>query len=604
MTGTQPAVLLRQARTRLRYLGYDGRVRRGVLIGLGALAALCVAWIVITGLLARQQVRQIEHSMRRVQSLVASGRLDEARQVVAGVVPAARRADLLTSGPAWWVVAHVPYLGAPAETIRGATAAGVELSADAVPKLIEVARLMDPERLRVHGDTIDLDALAAAAPELRAAASTLHAATLRVDALPHRTWLSAVDGPRSALAAQLHQFGGYVDAAARAARVLPQMLGADGTRRYFIGLQNEAEARGTGGLPGAFAIAVADHGRVRFTHFESDAALLPADKVIATGLDFGADYARAYGDSLPTSSFLNSNVSPDFRYAAQVWARMWQRTSGEHVDGAVAVDPAVLGYVLAVTGPVHLPDGRAVTAQNIVTLTERDEYTLFPGYAERKAFLVAVLKASSQKLISGAGDATRLAQAMVRASAQQRLLVWSSDAAVQHQLQQTSYAGAVPDSTRPFIGPVLNNTSGGKLDFYLTRTLDYHRSGCGPMRDVQVTLTLTNHAPEAGLPRYVTDRLDPAPADARVGDYSTLLDYYASKGAQLLSVSLNGDPVAAARKSVGGRPIFRLPVELRRATTQSIVLHLMEPAGSGDPLVWVQPGVAPVAVRVFSQSCG
>jgi len=34
------------------------------------------------------------------------------------------------------------------------------------------------------------------------------------------------------------------------------------------------------------------------------------------------------------------------------------------------------------------------------------------------------------------------------------------------------------------------------------------------------------------------------------------------------------------------------------------VLHLMEPAGSGSPLVWLQPGVAPTAVRVFSQPCG
>jgi hypothetical protein len=588
------------------YQAYDRRVRRAVLFALGALALLAAAWIVVTGLLARQQVRQIEHNLRRVQSLVASGRLDEARQAVAGIVPAARRADLLTSGPAWWVAAHVPYLGEPAETIRGATAAGVDLSADAVPQLIDVAKLMDPARLRVHGDTIDLHALLTAAPNLQAAASTLRAVTYRVDALPHSTWLPAVDGPRSALAAQLHQFGGYVDAAARAARVLPPLLGADGPRRYIIGLQNEAEARGTGGLPGAFAIAVADHGRVRFTHFESDAALLPADtnKLIATGLDFGSDYARAYGDSLPTTSFLNSNVSPDFRYAAQVWTRMWERTSGEHVDGAVAVDPAVLGYVLAVTGPVRLPDGRTVSAQNIVTLTERDEYTLFPGYAQRKAFLVAVLKASSQKLISGVGDAAALAKALVRASSQRRLLVWSSDSAAQRELEQTTYAGAIPDTTRPFIGPVLNNTSGGKLDFYLARTLDYHRSGCGPMRDVQVTITLTNHAPVTGLPRYVTDRLDAAPAGARVGDYSTLLDYYASNGAQLLSVSRNGDPVAAARKSDHGRPIFRLPVELRRGATQTIVLHLMEPAGSGSPLVWLQPGVAPAAVRVFSQPCG
>ena len=388
--------------------------------------------------------------------------------------------------------------------------------------------------------------------------------------------------------------------------VLPAMLGADTPQRYFIGMQNEAEMRGTGGLPGAFAIAVASHGQVRFTHFGSDAELEPAaaDGKIATGLDFGAGYTAAYGQSLPTASFLNSNVSPSFQYAGQIWARMWEQVSGEHVDGAIAVDPTVLGYVLGVTGPVQTADGITVSAQNIVSLTERDEYAVFSDNAARKAFLVSVLKASAHQLTSGRGSAAGLAEQLVLASKEQRLQVWSADPAVERELAATSYGAVLGPTSRPLAAPVLNNLSGGKLDYYLTRTLTYHRSGCGDTRDVLVTLTLTNNAPASGLPAYVTDRLDVPPGTSRPGDYSTLLDYYATKGAQLLSVRRNGTPTTATVLTVDGQPVFRLQVPLPRGATQTIELHLQEPAGSGNPVIWRQPGVTPMSVTAYSQSCG
>src|SRR6185437_9172373 len=313
------------------------------------------------------------------------------------------------------------------------------------------------------------------------------------------------------------------------------------------------------------------------------------DKLIDTGLDFGPGYTHAYGPSEPARSFPNSNVSPNFPYAAQIWARMWEKVSGQHLDGAIAVDPAVLGYLLGATGPVTVPTGQSVTAQNIVTLVERDEYTLFSDNNARKDFVVSILKATSNKLISGAGGATQIAKAMVTASEQQRLLVWSADPAVQKVLAATSYAGAIPNDKRPLSAVVLNNTSGGKLDFYLTRTIDYHRSGCGSSRDVLVTITLKNNAPASGLPSYVTGRLDAAPPDAKPGDYSTLLDYYATAGAQLLSVTVNNQPATAGLDTDLGHPIFRMPLELPRGRTQTIVLHLQEPAGSGTPRLWVQP---------------
>jgi hypothetical protein len=150
----------------------------------------------------------------------------------------------------------------------------------------------------------------------------------------------------------------------------------------------------------------------------------------------------------------------------------------------------------------------------------------------------------------------------------------------------------------------LNNSAAGKLDYYLTRSLTYHRSGCGPTRDVLVTIELTNSAPATGLPPYVNTRLDKHAYPVQPGDNRTLLDYYATAGAQLLSVARNGKPSTASVEHALGHPVYRLDVELPRGATQTIVLHLREPAGNGEPRIWRQPGVTALGVTVQSQSCG
>lgn len=595
----------RRTRRRARkYLREHRKPIRLGLIGASLLVGLGLVWILITGLLARQQAQHLEDRLTTVRQLLTEGRLDEARQLAAGIPAIADRAHDLTSGPAWWVGAHLPFIGKPLDVTRGTMAAGAKVSG-AIPELMQVVAQLDPTNLRVNGDTVRLGPLERAAPALEDASRTVNEGASDIAALPSSTWLGLVDRGRDRIAVDIELIRGYVDAANRVAQVLPTMLGNDRPQTYFIGLQNEAELRGTGGLPGAFAIARAYHGTLHFTHFYSDAALLPPgpEHLIPTGLDFGRGYDSAYGPSLPTSTFVDSNVSPNFPYAAQIWQTMWEKVSGQHVDGVLALDPTVLSYFLNVTGPAQLPKGGSINAANVVTLTQRDEYTLFPDNLQRKRFIVAVLKAASTKLTSGAGSGLGILQAASLAGSEQRLLAWSEDPQIERQLEASHFAGAIPQDRRPFSALILNNASGGKLDFYLVRALAYERTGCGALRDVTVTIKLTNHAPPAGLPPYVVSRLDRPPPGARPGDYRSLVDLYATPGAQLQSVTLNGNRSTAAVENDLGHPIFRFDLELPRGTTQTLSVHLREPAGVGSPQIWRQPGVAPLQVQVYDQRC-
>jgi hypothetical protein len=562
-------------------------------------------WIAITGFLAARQARDISNRLQDIKILVSQGNTVEARLLAADVADMAHRLDRLTSGPAWWIGSNIPYLGDPLASVRSLASASDEIGSKVVPILTQESERIDPAALRVRGDTFRLTPLVQALPGLEQADAGLLAAKRRIEDGPSSTWLSAVDDKHASLADQVSQIEGYVAAAVRAARIAPTMLGRDGPRTYFIGLQNEAELRGTGGLPGAFAICRADNGTIKFTHFGSDTELQAKGHkhLIPTGLNFGRDYNSAYGASQPTSSFVDSNVSPHFPYTAQIWAAMWKKVTGQQVDGVIALDPTVLSYFLRVAGPIvakyHVP----VSANTVVSLTQKDEYALFPSNQERKPFLVSVLRATANKVTGGAGNPVQLVRAASQSGLERRLLIWSRDPRIEKVLEETNYAGAIPSSTEPFSALILNNASGGKLDYYLQRTVTYQRAGCDSTSDVFVTITLTNLAPPNGLSPYVTTRLDPPPPGAVVGDYKTLLDYYATDGAKLQGVTLNGHPSTATVEQAFGHPIFRSEVELPRGTTQTLVLHLEEPRGKAKPRIWEQPGVTPISLTDDDQAC-
>ena len=234
----------------------------------------------------------------------------------------------------------------------------------------------------------------------------MRAASAEVAGLPSDTWLSAIDTRRVEFALQLNVIRGYVDAAARGARISPTTSAS--TARSAISSACRARPRCAAPevCPAPSRSPRRSKGSLTFRRFGSNAALLPPtpNHVIPTGLDFGAGYNHLYGPSLPTSTFADSNVSPNFPYAAQIWAEMWERTMGQHIDGVLAVDPTVLSYFLAATGPAQLPDGTVITSTNVAALTEKTS-TAVPEHRPAQQFEVDVFRATSRPTTSGTGAA-------------------------------------------------------------------------------------------------------------------------------------------------------------------------------------------------------
>ncbi|MFF3908359.1 DUF4012 domain-containing protein [Streptomyces sp. NPDC001848] len=588
-----------------------GPLTRNVLLAAAALPAAAAAWIGVTGWLARSELLAVQHDLTALRASVSTAAGTHPAGAVAAGSPAesaqerllrsaaahAARAHHLTTGPAWYTAACLPFLGEPLHTVRGTAEAADRLIGEVLSPLVRVVPRLSAD---AHAGGIPrvLTDLESQAPAFERA--TRVAAEVRDDAhrLPRSTWLPAADRARAQLSDQLDRLVPQTRDVVVAARMAPSMLGAHGPRRYFLAFQNLAEARGTGGLPGAFAVLRADRGKLSFEHFGNNTEM---DGVHAD-VDLGAEFATQYGDNGPGSVWANSNMSPHFPYAARLWTAYWRTLTGQRLDGAFAIDPASLGLLLRATGPARMPDGTALTADNAVNLTERDSYAKYADVAARKAFFVEAARAAAGQLMHAADDPRTLPallSAVRDVQREGRLQVWSAHAAEQRQLESRPFGGALPDRPGPFAGLVVNNAAGSKLDYYLDRSLVWAPGACTATgRSVTVTVRLTNRAPASGLPGYVTLREDRPEYRTQPGDNRLLVSYYAGKGASLTGATLDGHQVELIPGVERGHPVYTLDLELPRQSSRTLVLHLQEPQADRPPTILRQALVTPMLATV------
>lgn len=575
------------------------------LIGLVALAVVVigVVWIVVTALMARSRLNDVKAELTSLRRAISAGDSVRARSLVADIRSHAHSAHELTSGPAWWVASNVPVLGAPLQTSRVIAQQADALGSAVLPGVLrlsdDLSTMPPPKNSR-----IDLTPLVEARPVLKSAAAAAHRASTEVNATSG-SWFGPVSSARDSVASELRRLDGDLEGASRAIQLALPMLGETGPQRYFIGFLNEAESRGGGGIPGAYAIAVADHGQITFEHFGTDTELAGVRADVNLGQDFDARYSQ----DDPAGVIQNSNISPDFSYAGRIWAGMWRAKTGERVDGAISVDPTALGYMLKVTGPARLQDGTVVTARNVVSLTQKTQYTRFASTsqgdkAKRKAYLVSFARSVSTRLTQG-GDVNKLVKALSHAAQERRLVVWNSRSSLEAQLRAANWAGTLGNSFgTPLTGFVVNNAAGSKLDYYLDRTMSYRRADCGSGGSATATFQLTNRAPRSGLPRYVTIRGDKPGKAVRPGDNKLIVTYYASGNAQISAVSLDGRPVSAAALPEGNALATSVTVELPAGATRTLLVTVAEPpAYNGSVQVLRQPLVRPLRVDI-ADSCG
>ena len=311
------------------------------------------------------------------------------------------------------------------------------------------------------------------------------------------------------------------------------LAGADAPKRYMIAFQNSAEARGTGGILGAFAIVEFNKGRFSVIRTGSNAQLKSLEEI---PIRMPKEYTRLYGSD--PAIWQNSNLSPHFPYGAKIWMELWRQQYGDRLDGIIAVDPTLLSYILNSTGPVKVGKSSSyVNSRNLVNETLRDAYKRYEfNNNARKQYLVEIMNSTFSQLLAQNFNKVEFGKAMLKGILENRLLIYTNDSKAENFLQRTKLGGYMQVELNNEFRVVIQNIDASKLDFYLDRKVLIKSLSCKNEGEIEVKVYLKHNIQSGlGLPSYVLTRADKTKPIAMVsGQHRFLVFVYGPTYSKLI----------------------------------------------------------------------
>lgn len=384
--------------------------------------------------------------------------------------------------------------------------------------------------------------------------------------------------------------------AARALSLLGEMGGANGPRHYLIAVANAAEMRGTGGMILSYGVLSSDSGAFKLDHFGSiDEIALPAP----ADVNPAPSYVARFSAFSPTLNWRNANMGADYLDVAPVMASMYQKATGNPVDGVIQIDSMGLSALLRGVGPVTVPDLGVVNADNAVALTLNEAYTRFPDRPVRQEYLGQIANAAFDKLLSGNYPGLReLASALAGAANHRNVIFWSSKPNGERPASYLNADGRLPD-TGDFAALTLENLTGNKLDYYVDTGLRMQGSRPrGQLGHLRVAIDIRNAAPQNGRPPYIFGPFQPG---LQAGEYDGLVNLYVPVGTSVAGSAGLDDPGSLALGADGDRTVvsFRTVLQAGQARTFTLDLQLPpRPPGTYRFDLTPAPRVRPTAVAV------
>ena len=359
------------------------------------------------------------------------------------------------------------------------------------------------------------------------------------------------------------------------------LAGADKPKKYLISFQNSAEARGTGGILGAYALIELDKGNLKILRTGSNASLYGISlKEIPVAVP--SEFLNLYGKN--PAILQNSNLSPHFPYGAQIWLGLWKTKYGQQLDGVIAVDPTALSYILRSTGEIRLKSSEKITSENVVEETLKNAYERYEKDNDaRKQYLVEIMNATAAKLTTGEYSKVKMAKALRDGIKANRILIYSTNQSAQKQLETVRLGGHLGLAANNEYRTVIQNIDASKLDYYLDRSVTIESKSCQNVKQTQVRIRVTNTLETGvGLSAYVLTRADKGkPASLITGAHRFKVFIYGPTDAKLISVSRENRTADLGGSSVERkRPVYVADVDLAPGAREELLANFSGGVGN------------------------
>ncbi len=561
-----------------------GRRRRQLLWGAatlaGAAAALSTA-TAVSALMAKSQLQQGSAEARSALESIKSGDVTLATDQLRTAAVELTSAE--SSLGSWWSdgAAVVPLVAQQRRALVTATSVAQDIATTAASNVTAI----DFSALHVTHGTVDLGAVAALTVPLDRITSVLEAGSAQLASVSSPWQLAPIASNITKLQSEITSVHHSLSLAATATREAPSLLGASGTRRYFVGFLDTAESRGLGGLLVWYGELTATNGHLSLSSFGDAGAI--ANELASKGgghLSGPASYLARYGQFKPQDTFIDVPYSPDLPTVTNVVSQLYEQAGHKPVDGMLVLDANSIASIISATGSMQVPGLGELTGSNTAQMLLKTQYALYPNVADqpaRKQALAAALSLAARRLT---GSSLPSAQTLVRDLAPDvktgDLLFWSVHRSDQELLYQTGLAGAFPRSQGgDLLSFITQNAANNKVDAYLERSVAYRVSYEPSTGRVQSTVTavLHNSAPSHGLSPLVIGSY----ADSGLPSGSDLLWFSVYTPLALSSATVNGSVATLTSTPDLGVNTYSGYVEVPAGATSKVVVNLQGTVAKG-----------------------
>ncbi|GAA3530707.1 DUF4012 domain-containing protein [Nocardioides daeguensis] len=571
----------------------------------GAVVLVAFLWSLWVVLGAGRDLKEVESQARVMRAALVRGDAVGARAALERYQEAADAADDTTHGVTWSVFGAVPLLGDDAEGVATVAEVLADLGRDGLTPVADAADEVTAGSFRPVAHTFPLERIAALEEPAARSEKAFDAAGARLAEVDSSGFLGPIGTAFDSLEALVDDARGTLQSTYRASRLMPRMLGQGDARNYLMVLQNNAESRSSGGLPGSLSLIHARDGKVEITE-QVDMAELGATPGRPV-LPLSDEERKLFGEILGTVG-VDATMTPDFPRASDLIRARWEQVRGQRLDGVLYVDPVVVSYLLRAIGPVPVAGYAPVSAANVVSRVENEIYALTAGTEAQSDYQEAVAKAVFDVFSDGYGSPADVIRALVAGVDEGRVRMHFFSDVAQREIAGTPIAGEFVDraETPPVVGVYVNDAGPTKMQYYLRQRAQlFSRSCAGGRQELGTTLTFTNATPPRAdeLPDAITGEFFPG---NRTDPGQQLLVVYVSApvGGSVEEVTIDGqsagDPTVT---TYAGREVATIGLLLDPGQSRTVDVLLRTAKGeSADPRLEMSPGVAPGSSNATASS--
>ena len=383
-----------------------------------------------------------------------------------------------------------------------------------------------------EGGEVNVQSLEQVGPRMSEAARGIFLERERLEGLESAPRLQVISEALNSAKQRLSSASDTTERAEMLFNLLPSVLGGAEERQYLLLFQAPGESRGTGGVAGLYGTLTASGGQL---NLESIHPYSKLGQVKATNAPTW--FEKNYSFQSALTQWPQANVSPNFPAVAQVMLSMYENSSGEQLDGVLAMDPLALSTLMQGTGPIQV--GRKIIPAEVMDeLLLVRSYTDFRDQESQNDFLARVVKAFWKELSEAPEEPEGIIKGFGEAIEQQHLKFYLKDETEQLALTELEAAGSYTSAGEMVQMLFTNNYSTNKVDYFLKRSTktDVLISPDGTAH-IDVAVTLRNEAPR-GFPDLLlgegTGTLPP-------GGNASLVSLLMPTEARAISTSVDGE---------------------------------------------------------------